>query len=138
MFTVQVDGLDQLARTLRELPQAVEKKTVSNALKAGAQPIRGMASAIMARGKDAPHAADNVGVTVGRSGHSIAIGPTKDFFYWLFQEFGTVRNPAQPALRPAFDTHAPTALRLVGRDLWNAIEKRADTSSRTSGGGSLL
>lgn len=136
---MKVEGGEDLARKLNALPEALSKNVISAALKSGGERVRTMAAVRMKRSADPPHAADNVVMSVGRSGRSIAIGPSKSFFYWLFQEFGTVRHPAQPALRPAFDSQAPVALGIIGEELWNALRKVAGQgSTRTSGGGGGL
>jgi HK97 gp10 family phage protein len=122
-FRFDVDGGEDLARQLSALPEAVSKKAMAAALKVAAEPIRAAAAQHMKRSADAPHAADHLSVTVGRSGHSVAIGPTKDFFYWLMQEYGTVRHPAQPALRPAFDSEAQRALEILSDELWWALKR---------------
>ena len=133
-FSLKTEGLDECARALETMPDAVGKKIMREALKNAGEPIRGMAAAIMARGADAPHAAQNVVIHVGRSGFSAAIGPTKDFYYWLFQELGTVRHPAQPAMRPAFDSQAPNSLGIMGRELWTAIKGQAERNRAGVGG----
>jgi HK97 gp10 family phage protein len=143
------DGGDQLARNLRALTERVEKKTVREALVKGAEPIRGMASALMTRSKrphiarpqtkrhgamGASHAAEHVEIAVGRSGHSVAIGPGKDWWYWLFAEFGTVRMSPRPALRPAFAAQGPNTLNIVRRELWDAVQDEAAKNVGTIGG----
>ena len=134
-FTFKTEGFDELARALNALPEAVGKKMMREALKRAAQPIAGMARAIMARSPDAPHAAENIVIHPGRSGFSVAIGPSQDgFHYWMFQEFGTRFQSPQPAMRPAFDSQAPAALGIMGRELWQALAADASRQVRGVGG----
>jgi HK97 gp10 family phage protein len=156
MFALRVDGGEELARTLRAMPDRMSARIVGAALKKAAAPIRDATAAHMARSQQPhargtdpndgargeSHAADHVGITLGRSGHSVAIGPAKDWWYWLMQEYGTVHVPAQPALRPAFDTQGVRALGILGQELWKALSVTSGAPSSTTrsdgGGGGLL
>lgn len=125
---VNVIGGAELAHRLNALPDAVSTPIIRRALLQGGGLIRDAVASRIKRGTDAPHAADHVGMTPGRSGRSLAIGPTKDYFYWLFQEFGTVHHPAQPALRPAFDATGAQAVTRIGFELWSALQAHATAS----------
>lgn len=48
----------------------------------------------------------------------------------LFQEFGTVSQPAHPFLRPAFDAKQHEAEEIIGRELWVEIKKATDRAAR--------
>lgn len=48
----------------------------------------------------------------------------------LFEEFGTIKQPAHPYLRPAFDANKQTAEEIIGRELWVEIKKAADRAAR--------
>lgn len=153
LITMALQGSDALAAKLRDLAARVEKQAVGDALLKGAEPIRGMAAATMprsavphgaraqTRGKGrhgamgASHAADHIAVALGKSKHSIAIGPGPDWWYWLFNELGTVRRPANPVLRRAFESQAPRAVGIVQDELWTAI---ADEAEGPSPGGAGL
>ncbi|UVI39247.1 HK97-gp10 family putative phage morphogenesis protein [Qipengyuania spongiae] len=45
--------------------------------------------------------------------------------YGFLQEYGRADAPAQPFMRPAWDTQGPKALEIVKRDLGDEIEKTA-------------
>lgn len=131
-----------MARALQEAGAALSRTIVIEALKAAADPIRLDMAARMARGEDAPHTADNVviatvneidGEKLAPMEFAVGIGPTKDFWYWFFQEFGTVHHAAQPAMRPAMDAGAQLALKDIGNGLWDAIAKHAQRSRSTTG-----
>lgn len=138
----KMQGGAEMKRALDKAGAALTRTIVLEALKAAADPIRRDMAARMARGADAPHAADNVIVAVVNEidgdklnpmEFAVGIGPTKDFWYWFFQEFGTVRHAAQPAMRPAMDAGAQRALKDIGNGLWDAIAKHFEGSRSTTG-----
>jgi HK97 gp10 family phage protein len=53
------------------------------------------------------------------------IGPTVDSFYGKFQEFGTVKQAAQPFMRPAWDANKEGALATIRGELGAEIDKAA-------------
>ena len=110
------------------------------ALRAGAEPVKERMRAMAPRAPGAPDLADNIGVGVARVGEeaAIAIGPTKNFFYGLFQEEGTSRHGAQPFARPALDATQQEALGIVGATIWHELIRRGAVSTRSSGGGGGL
>jgi len=134
-------GGAQLAKALEQAGAALERRLVMEALKAAADPLRRDMAARMARSPFAPHAADSVivaevktidGEKLGPREFAVGVAPTREFFYWFFQEFGTVQAPAQPAMRPAFDAGVERALRDIGHALWDGIAKYADTARSTT------
>jgi HK97 gp10 family phage protein len=130
-FSMRVEGGEELARTLNALPEAVSRKVQLEALKKAAQPMRASMASHAPRGDQPPHIADNIGISVARrradteEGPSVVVGPVKGFAYGLPLEYGTRHTAAQPFMRPAFDTDAPSSLGIVGQELWAALEKRA-------------
>jgi HK97 gp10 family phage protein len=60
---------------------------------------------------------------------AVAVGPTKDYFYGYFQEFGTAHHGAQPWARPGFDEGKDEALAIIGREAWAAIAAKARSVS---------
>lgn len=135
-------GGQELDKALMALPAAMEHDLVIEALLEVAEPIRADAASRAPRAKGggqhlADHiiAAETTLTTEGKRGrmrsveaheHTVAIGPSyqpRDFFYGFFQEHGTVKHPAQPFLRPAFDHGAPRALKQLGGILWRLIER---------------
>lgn len=144
MFQMTIHGGEELAQRLNALPPALTRKVVIGALLAGAEPIRVRAERYFTRRGTAPHLAHNivaravtrVGSTAGgrwratdEDEYAVAIGPTKDHFYGLFHEYGTVRHGATPFMRPAFDSGAPEALGIVGQRLWDALRKAAPVTT---------
>jgi HK97 gp10 family phage protein len=126
--TVQVKGLDELKRKLADVPKAMRKRVLRNALAAGAREVRDVAKrnapvmtlgtslkapyrkpgtvkqAIRVRTSKADRRAGDVGVFVNvrpaKSGQRGAKNPN-DPFYWRFLEFGTKKMPARPFLQRA-------------------------------------
>ncbi len=49
----------------------------------------------------------------------------KDSFYWRFVEFGTSKTPAQPFMRPAYESKKEEAIKVVGDILDEVIQKAA-------------
>jgi len=124
-------GGQDLAKALNALPAAVSMKVQRDALRLAAEPMRAEAAALAPRGPDAPHIAENIVIGIPGKGladvsdeaAAVAIGPEKKYFYGFFWEFGWIRHVAHPFMRPAFDTKAPESLQIIGRELWNAIQK---------------
>lgn len=136
MYAMRFEGGTELARNLNALPVAVSARICMAVLKLAAHPIQERATQLAPHAPGEPDLRDNIGISAAsRLGSTeggrwrareegefaVAIGPTKDFFYGLFQEYGTVRHGAQPFMRPAFDSEAPKALGIIGRELWIAI-----------------
>ena len=125
---VRIEGLDELKRKLAEVPKAMRKRVLRNALAAGAREVRDVAKrnapvltlgtslnapyrkpgtvkqAIRVRTSKADRRAGDVGVFVNvrpaKSGQRGARNPN-DPFYWRFLEFGTRKMPARPFLQRA-------------------------------------
>jgi len=125
---VRIEGLDELKRKLAEVPKAMRKRVLRNALAAGAREVRDVAKrnapvmtlgtslkapyrkpgtvkqAIRVRTSKADRRAGDVGVFVNvrpaKSGQRGAKTPN-DPFYWRFLEFGTKKMPARPFLQRA-------------------------------------
>ncbi len=129
MISLTMTGGKELARALRELPDAVSLKVQRQALRAGAEPMRSHAAALAPRGPDAPHIAENIviGIPTGNvqdvrdEDAVVAVGPEKKFFYGFFWEYGTIKLPAHPFMRPAFDTQAANSLAVIGQQLGQSI-----------------
>ena len=125
---VRIEGLDELKRKLAEIPRAMRKRVLRNALAAGAREVRDVAKrnapvmtlgtslsapyrkpgtvrqAIRVRTSKADRRAGDVGVFVNvkpaKAGQRGARSPN-DPFYWRFLEFGTRKMAARPFLQTA-------------------------------------
>lgn len=145
-IAMRFEGGEELARALNALPMALSRRVVLQALTEGAEPIRAKAERLAPWNRE-PHpyghlaqhiivgTANRLGSVAGgrwerrdEDEHAVAVGPRKDFFYGIFQEYGTRFHGAQPFMRPAFDGETPKALGLIGQALWKALAKAAPTS----------
>ena len=149
--SIRVEGLDQLARALKELPQRVARNGLRAAVYAGAKVIRDEAKL------QAPVATGDLGanqpppgtlkrsvimkqipelsgaqkqtffVTVRRGKKYRKQGKkanlSQDAWYWRFVEFGTVKMSARAFLRPAFDLKKNDALTAIKTRLAQRIEQ---------------
>jgi HK97 gp10 family phage protein len=135
-FTMTVHGGADLSRRLDAMPAAVSRKVLLAALTAGGMPIRDRAAQLAPREPGKPDLADNINIAAVRrkkdQAPTVAIGPSKQFFYDYFQEYGTVRHRAQPFYRPAFDSESVRSLGIIGQQLWAAIKGSARVSQGSS------
>lgn len=150
---VQIEGLDQLAAALKELPKRLAKNGLRAAVYAGAKVIRDEAKlkapvAIHALGPNQPppgtlkrsvimkqipelsnQQKQTFFVTVRRGKQYRNQGKkgnlSQDAWYWRFVEFGTTRMAAQPFLRPAFDVKKNEAVTAITKRLAERIEQAA-------------
>ena len=151
--TVRIEGLAQLDRALRELPQRIANRGLRASVYAGAKVIRDEARS------RAPKAAQSLGPKQpppgtlkrsvimkhirelsggGRQTFYVLVRHGKKFrnqgkrgnlsqdaWYWRFVEFGTVKMSARPFLRPAFDMKKNDALTAIKTRLAERIEQAA-------------
>ena len=150
---VHVQGLDQLARALKELPKRVARNSLRAAVYAGAKVIRDEAKlkapmAIAALGPNQPPPGtlkrsvimkqipelssaerQTFFVTVRRGKKYRKQGRkgqlSQDAWYWRFVEFGTVKMAARPFLRPAFERKKRAAVQAIQDRLAQRIEQAA-------------
>lgn len=133
MFTLKIEGGDELAAALKSLPDRVSKKAMREALLEAAEPIRAAASRLAPRRAPEPDIADHIVIAAGRSsGVSVAVGPSKDFHYGLYLEYGTVKMSAHPFLRPAFDSTRQKVIDAMTDELWRLLAGRGILRSVTS------
>ena len=151
--SVQVQGLDQLAKALRELPQRVARNGLRAAVYAGAKVIRDEAklqapaatgdlgpnqpppgtlkrSVIMKQIPELSGAQKQTFFVTVRHGKKYRKQGKKgnlsqDAWYWRFVEFGTVKMSARPFLRPAFDMEKHEAVTAIKTRLAQRIEQAA-------------
>jgi len=142
--TVRVHGLEDLKRKLQEIPRALRRRVLRNALAAGARVVRDEAKrnapvlalngrrvpyrkpgtvrdAIRVRTSKQARRAGDVGVFVNvrpAKGADRGAKSPRDPFYWRWLEFGKKGARKREFLRPA-STRLPDALRIfqqaVGR-----------------------
>ncbi len=132
MVGLTLTGDQHLSEALLALSDELKPAVLFEALEQAGEPMRARMAQLAPRGDQAPHMADNIGisrlrrvdgVTLHDDEVAVAIGPTKGFFYGYFQERGTIHHAAQPFVRPAFDSERDHALNAIARELWAALQR---------------
>jgi HK97 gp10 family phage protein len=125
--TFKLKGADKLLAALKDLEPKLAKGVLSKAMRAGAKPISLKIRAIKRNRKG------RVGVVI-----STDKGFFKgDTFYAAFHEFGTSRMPARPFIRPAFDAHKVSSVKIIGNEIWSGIRAVTTGAARDSLQGAL-
>ena len=138
--TIQVDGLKALDAALAELPQATGKAVLRRVAKKALQPFD------RAWREKAPHLtgaleeSGGVGTKLTRRQASLNRKRDDKSSIEMFagpnnpaavpQEFGTVDDPAQPFMRPAWDATQDETLAIVQTELGGEIDKAAQRLAR--------
>jgi HK97 gp10 family phage protein len=149
MATVKVEGLAALEKELERLSKSAGKGVLRRSLKKAAQPMAALASSL---------APDDPNTTVEDLHREISVSPklskkdagqhrkmfkndkaavemfvgpsTKAYPQALMQEFGTVNQPPQPYMRPAFDQEAQPTLDRLGQIIFDELEKSLARAER--------
>ncbi|MEM8738264.1 MAG: HK97-gp10 family putative phage morphogenesis protein [Planctomycetota bacterium] len=144
----EIHGLDEFARTLKQLPAAIAEAALTEAAEAGGKPILDAAKA------NAPQELGNLKRSLDMKlavyPHSktatAIIGPrSREAGYAHLVEFGSGPRetkdgasrgtmPPQPFLRPAIDQTREQSIKAVGRVLGKAIEREAERLAKSGGG----
>ncbi len=155
---VKVEGLAELARALRELPDRVAKNDLRVSVYAGAKVIRDEARiraprAIASVGSDQPppgtlkrsvimkHIPELSSLTRQTFFVTVRHGKkyrkqgkkgnlSQDAWYWRFVEFGTRKMRARPFLRPALEAKRRDAVQAMKDRLTERIEIEAKNLNR--------
>jgi HK97 gp10 family phage protein len=155
---VKVEGLAELARALRELPDRVAKNGLRVSVYAGAKVIRDEArirapKAIASLGPDQPppgtlkrsvimkHIPELSSLTRQTFFVTVRHGKkyrkqgkkgnlSQDAWYWRFVEFGTRKMRARPFLRPALESKRRDAVQAMKDRLTERIELEAKNLNR--------
>ena len=147
--TKNLTGFTELAKALRELGPRVGRKHLRAATSKGAAVIRKKARELAPvdtgemrkdiQQKREKTSSDNIASysVYTRSGKRSRLSGKarnvdKDSFYWKFQEFGTAKMPAQPFMRPAFESEKEKAIDELGTELDKRIQKEAADMARGS------
>ena len=146
--TVRVEGLRELDRALRKLPEATSKSILRKVLVEVAKPMAADMEAMAPRADGDLQAGIGYGTRltkrqaalhrkmfkddraavelfVGAGGHPQAVQ----------QEFGNANHPAQPFVRPVWDGHKSTLVDDISKDLWTRIDKAARRLARKASRG---
>jgi HK97 gp10 family phage protein len=122
---MKLHGARQMDKVLAGLPRKIRGRVLSNA-------VMGAAGVIQRAAKQtAPVAGGTLKAEIvrrrrrGGNGVTVQVGPTRDAFWGMFQEFGTKHHAPRPWLRPAFEENKAEALDKMGKSLGRAIEREA-------------
>lgn len=133
------EGGAELAANLNRLSKAVKGRVLREATLEALEPMRRAMATSAPREPGAPDLADHmvisrinkIGTPEGgrweartESQVAMAVGPAKEYFYGLFQEYGTVFHGAQPFARPAFDGNHTRALDILLAAFWRELAAR--------------
>ena len=148
MVRMNVTGGDELAAKLRKLPMAVRKNELYRILREAGEPMRSRMEQLAPRSTgdrgNIPGLADSMSISVAKKIGStsggrweasdefmaaVAVGPSKNAYYGIFQEYGTVHHGAQSFARPAFDGTADTSLKHISAELWTLLVDMAEQES---------
>lgn len=132
--TFKVSGLKELDQALAELPAAYAKNIMRKAWETAAQPLVDdiKAAAPVATGvlRDSIKVERLGDETKGQAKMQVGVFGE---FYGHFQEFGTIKQPAKPFVRPALDRHREALVERFRRELAASIERaRARIAARAA------
>ncbi len=136
---LELEGAEELRAALLTLSKAVRRRALYEVLRPAADPIKWRMGELAPRqaGMGGGGLADSIEVSnATRIGSvaggkwaaadefqaAVAVGPTKEVYYAIFQEYGTVHHGAQPFGRPSFDNEKDQALEIIGKGLWALLE----------------
>lgn len=136
----KLEGAKELARALEELPKATARNVLKRVLTKAGKPVE--AAMIAGAPRDTGFTAGSIGVSArlnpaqrreakkeGKFFAEVYVGSTRGSAA-VFQEFGTVDQPAHPYMRPAWDANKEGVLRVVETELGGEISKAAARLAR--------
>ncbi len=142
----RIEGLKALDKALGQLPRATGKNVLRRVARKALEPIiedaKGRVHVVSGKTKDSlavstklsfaqkalhknmfPSEKSSVEMFAGAGPHNFV--PQA-----IFEEFGTVKQPPHPFLRPAWDGGKMRALNGIKKDLWAEIKRAADRVAR--------
>ncbi|EAQ3390567.1 HK97 gp10 family phage protein [Salmonella enterica] len=133
MIRMEVTGLDELERQLMALGEKVGTKVLRDAgreaLKVVEEDMKQHAG--YDETSTAQHMRDSIKIrnsnrkSRGSTVVTLRVGPSKQHYMKaLAQEFGTVKQVAEPFIRPALDYNVQTVLRVLAVEIRNGIQNR--------------
>ncbi|EAR6915335.1 hypothetical protein EWR41_23815 [Salmonella enterica] len=133
MIKMEVTGLDDLERQLMALGEKVGTKVLRDAgreaLKVVEEDMKQHAG--YDETSTAQHMRDSIKIrnssrkSRGSTVVTLRVGPSKQHYMKaLAQEFGTVKQVAEPFIRPALDYNVQTVLRVLAVEIRNGIQNR--------------
>jgi HK97 gp10 family phage protein len=119
---VEVRGLQETIDALNQLPPALRRQPIPDALTDGGQVVlQEEATTVPIKTGRLFRSLEVSSVQTKKSVQVVKVGTTSEGFYGTFLEFGTSRIPARPWMRPALDHAARPALQAFQAILEQAI-----------------
>ena len=120
---VDLVGVEDLEAAIRKLGEDVQGEILRDAVDAGAEIVRDVASQLAPRdtGFLADHIVKERQWTRTQNTADTYVGPSKEAWYGRFPEMGTTFQPAQPFLRPALDETKNSVIEEVAQQLRRRI-----------------
>lgn len=152
-MNIQISGLKELEQAMRQLPDKLQQRPLRAAVNAAAQVVKKQARAnvpvdtgllkkdiivtrsrrrsapgretylVMVREKKKKYADTRRNRRANRVGKTYTV--QGDAYYWRFLEFGTVKMPARPFMRRAFENTKNQQIDALKTKLSESIEKLA-------------
>lgn len=142
MITSKLEGLDQTVANLEELSKATRRNTLRRVLLPAGEPVANDAAQM------APHRSGRLAFSISVSTQltrrqkqerpkeneaEIYIGPAGGngaLNYASFEEFGTIDTPANPFMRPAWESNRGIVLGLIHSGLTREVDRAAERAAR--------
>ncbi|ECO0702118.1 hypothetical protein YV52_21170 [Salmonella enterica subsp. enterica serovar Rubislaw] len=133
MIKMEVTGLDDLERQLMALGEKVGTKVLRDAAREALKVVEEdmKQHAGYDETSTAQHMRDSIKIrnsnrkSRGSTVVTQRVGPSKQHYMKaLAQEFGTVKQVAEPFIRPALDYNVQTVLRVLAVEIRNGIQNR--------------
>lgn len=152
--SIKIEGLEDMIRTLKDLPNELKTSGEKAALRAGGAPIRKAAKRFAKSSKDTGLLIRSIGLNVRtvRGVTSVRVGPRRGFReevertnhrtgkketmisdpsnYSHLVEYGTSHSPAKPFLRPAVDSAKSEILPAMAKGLEKHLARAAQKGGR--------
>lgn len=136
-MSMKLEGANELALLLESMSKAASSRAQLKILRLAAEPMRVEMSRLAPRGKGLHgfHLADSMEIsTIGSRSRdrqegeaTVAVGPTKEAFWGLFQEIGTIRHGPQPFAHEAFDNQTKQTFDILQEGYWKLLKKWLST-----------
>jgi len=124
---IEVNGLDEVLKKLKKLPEKVQKRVLVGAVRAGAKPIIKEAKRLVPVRTGTLK--KSIGVVKRRSKNKNLIHFTvtprkkKGGWYAHYVEFGTLKMSARPFMRPAYEKEGENSIKFVREYMKKRVDK---------------
>ena len=127
MNGIDVNGLDEVLKKLKKLPEKVQKRVLVGAVRAGAKPIIKEAKRLVPVRTGTLK--KSIGVVKRRSKdkniihYTVAPRKKKGGWYAHYVEFGTSKMSAKPFMRPAYEKEGENSIKFVREYMKKRVDK---------------